>query len=74
MKYLKPLNGRESSLLCLLALSRKHLSRIETKEILSTLTGNARKIGKAILGRKVGLSKSIITAANGFLSWAKNIK
>lgn len=69
------LNGRESSVLALLA-ETQHLSTSERLEILtkSKLTGDALKIGKILAGDYKNASKKNIIAAQGFIDWAKKIK
>jgi hypothetical protein len=66
----KPLSGRESSVLALIAQSKK-LSKMDKSKILASLDGRALKIAKAMLGYSKNFSKSILKAAEGFKKWAK---
>ncbi len=67
----KILNGRESSILCLLA-QCKGLTSKDKKRILSALEGHALKIAKVILGEKTKSSR-IREAAAGILDWAAKL-
>lgn len=68
---MKPLTGRESSILCILASCK--MTVVDEDRILSTLDGSAFRIGSAILGRTKRPSKAIQRAAEGFLEWARSL-
>lgn len=72
LKTLKTLNGRESSVLALLAMTEA-FTKQDNERIFKTLSGHALKIAKVICGYK-SKSKIINKAAKGFIDWAKNLK
>jgi hypothetical protein len=69
---IKPISGRESSVLALLA-QTIDLSESDKERILSSLDGQALKIAKVIVGGKCS-NKQVRLAAKGFQDWAKNLK
>jgi hypothetical protein len=70
---MKPLSGREASVLALLAQSQS-LSSEDKVRILSELNGQALKIAEVIIGKTNPLDRALVDAANGFTSWAKNLR
>jgi hypothetical protein len=70
---MKPLSGREASVLALLA-QCLNLSVKDKRRYLSVLGGRALKIARVIVGETKHPSKSIQAAADGFIVWAKNLE
>ncbi len=68
---MKPLSGREASILALLAQS-KSLSEFDKIKILATLEGNALKIAQNIIGESND-EEFIKIAAKGFIEWANEL-
>jgi uncharacterized protein YdaT len=73
-KKLFILNGQESSILSLLAQSKGSIKKKEEEKILSVLHGKALEIAKEILHSGSSKKEDIKKAAEGFISWAKNLK
>lgn len=69
---MKPLSGREASVLALLAQSQS-LSDADKRRILSALDGQALKIAQAITGQTKHPAKSVRKAADGFRAWANRL-
>jgi len=69
---MKPINGRESSVLCLLVQSNR-LSDSDKTRILSVLKGQALKIGQVLAGDRNNASKQVKLAADGFRRWANSL-
>jgi hypothetical protein len=70
---MKPLNGKESSVLALLA-QCKGMSKNDKDRILKELSGRALRIANAIVYKNIEKSAKIITIANGFKNWAKSLR
>ncbi len=70
---MKPLSGREASVLALLAQSRD-LSAQDKKRILESLEGQALKIAKVMVGQAKNPAKSDRDAAEGFTAWANELQ
>lgn len=69
---MKPISGKESSILALIAQS-KDISEDEISEILSHLSGRSLSIAKTILKINKSPTKSVKLAADGFINWANNL-
>jgi len=69
---MKTINGRESSVLCLLVQSNG-LTEIDKVRILSVLQGQALKIAKVLTGNTKGASKQVKKAAAGFKTWVDGL-
>lgn len=68
----KALNGRESSILALIAQSQ-NLDLMCQQRLLKSLTGDALLIAKAMLGITKRPKRKIAKAANGFQTWADGL-
>lgn len=69
---MKPLTGREASVLALLA-QGEGLSPGDKRRILATLDGHALKIAKAIVGETKHPEARVRAAAEGFRAWARDL-
>lgn len=69
---MKPLSGREASLLALLAQSQS-LTSSDKRRILSALDGDALEIAQAILGQARRPRGAVRDAAKGFKDWADGL-
>ena len=67
------INGRESSILCLLACS-SGISKKDKIRILSALEGRALDIAKTIVGEYVDPPKELQEVAIGFVSWVEGLE
>ncbi len=69
----KPLNGRESSILALIAQCGGNLEPDMRDRILASLKGPALRIAKVMLGITKNPSKATAETAKGFFDWANQL-
>lgn len=69
----KPFDGRESSILSLIAQSLSMLTTSDKLRILSELKGRALRVGKTLCGIVKSPSKADTYAADGFTSWVSSL-
>lgn len=69
----KPLNGREASILALIAQARNYLSRKEKDLILESLDGDALRIAKVMVGDIENPTPHDKKVADGFIKWANEL-
>lgn len=69
---MKPLTGRETSVLALLARSESLTSK-EKKLLVDSLVDLPKRIGKVLIGGK-DESKVVLSSAKNFMSWAKELR
>ncbi len=68
-----PINGRESSILALIAQS-KSLKSSDIERVLGALSGQALEIAKVMLDKNVESSQNVKRAAQGFKDWASQLR
>ncbi len=73
LEHEKPFDGRESSILALIAQSLSMLTTSDKLRILSELKGRALRVGKTLCGIVNSPSKADTYAADGFTSWVSSL-
>lgn len=68
-----PLNGRDASVLALLA-QKPDKSKTDVIHLVESLRGRARRVAETLIGRQSSTNASVLRAVEGLRTWAESLK